>query len=59
MDRLKVYILGATGLVGQRYLQILATHPWFEVVGAAASEKSAGKRIGEIGWALETPPPPH
>ncbi|MEM3997114.1 MAG: aspartate-semialdehyde dehydrogenase [Pyrobaculum sp.] len=58
MDRLRVYILGATGLVGQRYVQLLANHPWFEVVGLAASEKSAGKRLSEVGWALEEPPPP-
>ncbi|MEZ0319116.1 MAG: aspartate-semialdehyde dehydrogenase [Pyrobaculum sp.] len=58
MDRLKVYILGATGLVGQRYVQLLASHPWFEVAGLAASEKSAGKRLSEVGWVLEEPPPP-
>jgi aspartate-semialdehyde dehydrogenase len=58
MDRLKVYILGATGLVGQRYVQLLARHPWFEVVGLAASERSAGKRLGEVGWVLDEPPPP-
>lgn len=45
MDRYKVYILGATGLVGQRYVQLLARHPWFEIVGMAASEKSLGS-----GW---------
>ena len=59
MDRLKVYILGATGLVGQRYVQLLAKHPWFEVVGLAASERSAGKTLAQVGWALEEPPPPH
>ncbi|AKT35597.1 aspartate semialdehyde dehydrogenase [Pyrobaculum sp. WP30] len=58
MDRLKVYILGATGLVGQRYVQLLAKHPWFEIVGLAASEKSAGKTLAQAGWALEEPPPP-
>jgi len=59
MDRLKVYIIGATGLVGQRYVQLLAKHPWFEVVGLAASERSAGKTLAQVGWALEEPPPPH
>ena len=59
MDRLKVYIIGATGLVGQRYVQLLASHPWFEIVGLAASEKSAGKTLSQIGWVLEEPPPPH
>jgi aspartate-semialdehyde dehydrogenase len=58
MDRLKVYIIGATGLVGQRYVQLLASHPWFEIVGLAASEKSAGKTLSQIGWVLEEPPPP-
>lgn len=59
MDRLKVYILGATGLVGQRYVQLLAKHPWFEIVGLAASEKNAGKTLAQTGWVLEEPPPPH
>jgi len=59
MDRLKVYIIGATGLVGQRYVQLLAKHPWFEIVGLAASERSAGKTLPQVGWALEEPPPPH
>jgi len=59
MDRLKVYIIGATGLVGQRYVQLLASHPWFEIVGLAASEKSEGKTLSQIGWVLEEPPPPH
>ncbi|MCC6020056.1 MAG: aspartate-semialdehyde dehydrogenase [Thermoproteaceae archaeon] len=58
MDRLKVYILGATGLVGQRYVQLLARHPWFEIAGMAASERSAGKTLLQAGWILEEPPPP-
>ncbi|AFA39423.1 aspartate-semialdehyde dehydrogenase (non-peptidoglycan organisms) [Pyrobaculum oguniense TE7] len=58
MDRYKVYVLGATGLVGQRYVQLLASHPWFEIVGLAASEKSAGKKLSETGWVLEEPPLP-
>jgi aspartate-semialdehyde dehydrogenase len=58
MDRLKVYIIGATGLVGQRYVQLLASHPWFEIVGLSASEKSEGKTLSQIGWVLEEPPPP-
>jgi len=43
MDRLKAYVVGATGLVGQRYVQLLAEHPWFDLVGVAASERSAGR----------------
>ncbi len=57
MDKLKAYVIGATGLVGQRYVQLLAEHPWFELVGVAASERSAGKKYGEINWVLETPMP--
>lgn len=57
MDKLKVYVIGATGLVGQRYVQLLAEHPWFDLVGVAASERSAGKKYGEIGWVLEAPMP--
>ncbi|MEL9990527.1 MAG: aspartate-semialdehyde dehydrogenase [Thermoproteus sp.] len=57
MDKLKAYIIGATGLVGQRYVQLLAEHPWFEIVGLAASQRSAGKKYREVGWVLETPMP--
>ncbi len=57
MDKLRTYVLGATGLVGQRYVEALARHPWFEVVGLAASEKSAGKTLASV-WILESPPPP-
>ena len=47
MDKIKVGILGATGMVGQRFVQLLADHPWFEVTAVAASERSAGKRYAE------------
>ena len=47
MDRLKVAVLGATGIVGQRFVQLLMGHPWFELVAVAASEKSAGKKYSE------------
>jgi aspartate-semialdehyde dehydrogenase len=43
MNKLKVGVLGATGMVGQRFVSLLDTHPWFEVVCLAASPKSAGK----------------
>src|SRR3989344_8799897 len=43
MTKIKVGILGATGAVGQRIIQLLENHPWFEVVSLCASEKSAGK----------------
>jgi aspartate-semialdehyde dehydrogenase len=48
MDRkLKVGVIGATGMVGQNYLRLLANHPWFEVVYIAASPNSAGKKYSE------------
>jgi len=43
MSKIPVGILGATGSVGQRFVQLLANHPWFEITALAASEKSAGK----------------
>src|SRR5699024_2012789 len=42
-QKLKVGILGATGMVGQRFISLLENHPWFEVVTVAASPRSAGK----------------
>jgi aspartate-semialdehyde dehydrogenase len=54
--RWKVAILGATGLVGQRFLQLLENHPWFEVTTLAASGNSAGRCYGEAAnWMLDTP----
>ena len=41
-QKLKVGILGATGMVGQRFISLLENHPWFEVVTVAASPRSAG-----------------
>ncbi len=43
MDKIKVGVLGATGMVGQRYIKLLENHPWFEVTYVAASPRSAGK----------------
>jgi aspartate-semialdehyde dehydrogenase len=60
MERRKVGILGATGMVGQRFIQLLNNHPWFEVAWLAASDRSAGKTYGEAcRWKLDTPLPPH
>ena len=42
MSKLRVGILGATGMVGQRFISLLENHPWFEVVAVAASPRSAG-----------------
>ena len=60
MRRIKVGVLGATGMVGQRFIQLLENHPWFEVSALAASERSAGKAYRETmagRWKLETPIP--
>lgn len=49
----KVAILGATGTVGQRFVSLLADHPWFEVAALTGSDRSAGKRYGEaVSWHL-------
>lgn len=59
-DRLKVGILGGTGMVGQRFISLLDNHPWFEVVTIAASPRSAGKTYEEaVGgrWKMPTPMP--
>ena len=51
-------ILGATGTVGQRLVQLLADHPWFELTEVAASERSSGKKYSEaVNWHLNTPIP--
>ncbi|MDL2229369.1 aspartate-semialdehyde dehydrogenase [Treponema sp. OttesenSCG-928-L16] len=47
MEKIPVGVLGATGMVGQQYLSLLADHPWFEVSYAAASPRSAGKTYEE------------
>jgi aspartate-semialdehyde dehydrogenase len=58
MERRKVGILGATGMVGQRFIQLLSNHPWFEIAWLAASDRSAGKTYGEAcRWKLDTPLP--
>ena len=60
MERRKVGILGATGMVGQRFIQLLSHHPWFEITWLAASDRSAGKTYGEAcKWKLDTPLPAH
>src|SRR5487761_1125180 len=60
MERRKVGILGATGMVGQRFIQLLSNHPWFEIAWLAASDRSAGKTYGEAcRWKLDTPLPKH
>ncbi|MBR1861031.1 MAG: aspartate-semialdehyde dehydrogenase [Lachnospiraceae bacterium] len=59
-DKLRVGILGATGMVGQRFISLLENHPWFEVVTVAASPRSAGKTYEDaVGdrWKMTTPMP--
>jgi aspartate-semialdehyde dehydrogenase len=57
-NKIPVGILGATGMVGQRFIQLLDQHPWFEVAWLAASERSAGLPYAEAArWKLNTPIP--
>jgi len=57
-SRIPVGILGATGVVGQRFIQLLEHHPWFEVAWLAASERSAGAVYAKaVRWRLKTPIP--
>ena len=59
-EKLRVGILGGTGMVGQRFISLLENHPWFEVVTIAASARSAGKTYEEaVGgrWKMDTPMP--
>ena len=58
MKKIPVGILGATGVVGQRFIQLLEGHPWFEVAWLAASDRSEGKTYEEaVRWRLKTPIP--
>ncbi len=60
MKKYKVGVIGATGMVGQRFITLLANHPWFDIEVLAASPKSAGKPYSEaVGsrWLMQTPIP--
>jgi aspartate-semialdehyde dehydrogenase len=60
MEKLKVGILGATGMVGQRFITLLSDHPYFDITVLAASARSAGKTYEEaIGsrWKIDVPMP--
>ena len=58
-EKLKVGILGATGAVGQKFIEVLDGHPWFEITALAASERSAGKRYADAAnWIGSTSIPP-
>ena len=59
-QKLKVGVVGATGMVGQRFLTLLEEHPYFEVAALAASPRSAGKTYAEAvegRWKMQTPIP--
>ena len=60
MNQIKVGIIGATGMVGQRFITLLENHPWFNITLLAASSRSAGKTYAEaVGsrWLMSTPMP--
>jgi aspartate-semialdehyde dehydrogenase len=59
MAKIPVAILGATGAVGQRFVQLLAGHPWFEIVALAASDRSVGRPYADAcNWVIAADPPP-
>ena len=58
MAKIPVAILGATGVVGQRFIQLLTDHPWFEISALAGSERTAGRRYVEVcRWIIPGDPP--
>lgn len=60
MKKYKVGVIGATGMVGQRFVTLIAQHPWFELTAVAASARSAGKTYEEAvsgRWLMQTPVP--
>jgi aspartate-semialdehyde dehydrogenase len=55
MAKIRAGVLGATGNVGQRFIEMLSKHPWFELTSLAASDRSAGKKYGDVAnWRLES-----
>ena len=57
-DKIPVGVIGATGLVGQRFVALLENHPWFQLEALAASERRVGKRYGEtVEWYIDEPFP--
>ena len=57
-NKLEIGILGATGMVGQRFIQLLENHPWFQISWLAASDRSSGKKYEDAAkWRLDTPCP--
>jgi aspartate-semialdehyde dehydrogenase len=59
-EKIRVGVLGATGAVGQRFVQLLVDHPWFELTALTASGASAGRRYGDAcRWLLSSDVPPN
>ncbi len=57
-EKVPVAILGATGMVGQKFVELLIGHPWLEITFLGASERSSGKRYGDVvNWQMSTPLP--
>jgi aspartate-semialdehyde dehydrogenase len=57
-SKIPVGVIGATGAVGQRFISLLAVHPWFEITDLLASQRSAGRRYGDVvNWILSDPLP--
>jgi aspartate-semialdehyde dehydrogenase len=57
--KIPVAILGATGMVGQRMIELLANHPWFEIAALTGSDRTVGRPYGElVNWKLNDAPPP-
>jgi aspartate-semialdehyde dehydrogenase len=57
--RIPVGILGATGAVGQRFVQLLVDHPWFEIVAVTGSDRTVGQPYGQgVNWVVPGDPPP-
>ncbi len=58
MKKIPVAVLGATGAVGQRFVQLLENHPWFEVVAVTGSDRSTSQKYGQVcRWILPEPMP--
>ena len=58
MTKIKVAVLGATGSVGQKFIQLLESHPFFELAELGASDRSAGKKYKDaVNWFMDTPIP--
>lgn len=58
IEKIHVAVLGATGSVGQKFIELLANHPWFEITELCASDKSAGKKYKDaVDWFLPSPLP--